>query len=373
MNKLWKPYKRLFTEDIYGNNAIVYHRTKIPDLINKVYTSGFKIGTGDMYGKGFYSTYDLKSQSNEEMTHIYGDVIVRFQVSVNNFFFFDYSEFIKAPIFKKLKSTEKTFIEDQIKYYNITYNKSYIDKIIDKKFSSTLALNLYNYSNMSRIVDGIVFTGSRDGRVLVCYTPKLIIPLSYSLDDGKTFEKVSPKNMEYIKNVWKLKQAGFQPDFRERPFVPEDFGIVDYNWSNDGLLYVNESVALIKKSLNKIPFKFGGILGSFLCQKSNLFSLENSPIKVSDSFECFGNNLTSLKFAPKIVGVNFNCSDNKLTSLRYSPEKVGNNFYCNHNKLKTLKGCPKEVDGDFVCNYNPVKFTQEYVRSLCKVGGKIYV
>ena len=31
------------------------------------------------------------------------------------------------------------------------------------------------------------------------------------------------------------------------------------------------------------------------------------------------------------------------------------------------------VDGNFYCNNNPVKFTEEQVRAVCDVKGKVYV
>jgi hypothetical protein len=34
---------------------------------------------------------------------------------------------------------------------------------------------------------------------------------------------------------------------------------------------------------------------------------------------------------------------------------------------------PKTVGGDFLCFNNPVKFTEEQVRAVCDVKGKIFV
>jgi hypothetical protein len=38
-----------------------------------------------------------------------------------------------------------------------------------------------------------------------------------------------------------------------------------------------------------------------------------------------------------------------------------------------LEGCPKEIEGDFICYGCGRKFTEEEVRKLCKVTGKVYV
>jgi len=102
-------------------------------------------------------------------------------------------------------------------------------------------------------------------------------------------------------------------------------------------------------------------------------SLEGAPETVKGNFDCFDNKLTSLKGSPKTVGGHFTCSYNKLTSLKGAPTKVGGDFICWDNKLTSLDGAPKSVKGDFDCSRNPGKFTEEDVRKVCKVGGKIYV
>jgi hypothetical protein len=50
--------KDIYLEDIYGNKATVYHRTRIKNIVDIIYDVGFKPGKGASYGKGFYSTYE---------------------------------------------------------------------------------------------------------------------------------------------------------------------------------------------------------------------------------------------------------------------------------------------------------------------------
>jgi hypothetical protein len=73
------------------------------------------------------------------------------------------------------------------------------------------------------------------------------------------------------------------------------------------------------------------------------------------------------------VGGSFYCSFNYLTSLENCPKTVGGNFFCSRNKLTSLKGAPKSVGRDFVCYNNPGKFTEEQVRAVCDVKGKVIV
>ena len=77
-------------------------------------------------------------------------------------------------------------------------------------------------------------------------------------------------------------------------------------------------------------------------------------------------------FSDVTVEGNFRCIDNSLTSLKGAPEKVGGDFYCSNNSLTSLEGAPKEVGRDFYCSNNTVNFTEEQVRAVCDVKGRIF-
>ena len=91
---------------------------------------------------------------------------------------------------------------------------------------------------------------------------------------------------------------------------------------------------------------------------------------VCKSIDLGGLNLIRLpKF--KSVDGTLDVSHNKLETLAGCPEKV-DVFYCNNNKLTTLVGCPKKVNKEFFCGNNKKKFSEEDVKKVCKVGGKIW-
>ena len=51
---------------------------------------------------------------------------------------------------------------------------------------------------------------------------------------------------------------------------------------------------------------------------------------------------------------------------------VDGGFYCNNCKfLKSLEGAPKKVDGDFYCNKCANQFTEDDVKKISNVKGKI--
>ena len=135
----------------------------------------------------------------------------------------------------------------------------------------------------------------------------------------------------------------------------DSFEIKNYTINDDLTIDVKGNVYLNYNSLTCFP--------SFI--KFN---------KVSGSFSCYNNQLTSLKGCPTTVHGSFDCAKNQLTILEGCPTTVGGYFSCYNNQLTSLEGCPTIVDGNFFsCDNNTKKFTEEYVRSLCKVKKSIIV
>ena len=112
----------------------------------------------------------------------------------------------------------------------------------------------------------------------------------------------------------------------------DEMGIQNYTINSKGEIDVGEGVWLNDKNFKELPYKFGCV--------NNTFSLSGCK------------NLTSLKNCPNKVGGYFSCS------------------FC--FQLDSLKGCPKEVGGYFNCGKCKRKFTEEEIKSLCKIKEYIY-
>ena len=114
--------------------------------------------------------------------------------------------------------------------------------------------------------------------------------------------------------------------------MSKDDEIVPSNWSKnaDGSYNVDGDVELSHRGLKELPFRFGLVTGYF------------------------------------------SCSHNQLASLEGSPDSVGGNFYCSDNQLTNLEGAPNSVGGNFSCYDNKKKFSEEDVKKVCKVKGRIY-
>jgi hypothetical protein len=96
-------------------------------------------------------------------------------------------------------------------------------------------------------------------------------------------------------------------------------------------------------------------------------------VKVLSGFNCSNNELISLKGAPEYVGSYFDCSHNQLSTLNGAPKYVGGSFFCNGNQLSSLEDTPDYIGSNFWCFDNAVQFTEEQVRAVCNVKGKVYV
>jgi Leucine-rich repeat (LRR) protein len=131
-----------------------------------------------------------------------------------------------------------------------------------------------------------------------------------------------------------------------------------------------------------------------MCGNNELTSLKGAPKIVSKRFDCaFNRNLTSLEGAPKIVNGSFSCCHCSLSNLKHAPQKV-NDFDCSHNTLTSLEGVPERINGEFDCSANKLtslkyfpklitgdvfiydnskQFTEEEIRAVSDVKGKIRV
>ena len=133
----------------------------------------------------------------------------------------------------------------------------------------------------------------------------------------------------YINEAWgRMKQHALKSDIEA---WCEGMGIEDYTINSKGEIDVDGGVYLGRNTFEELPYKFGTVSGWFqLANNKNLKSLTNCP------------------------------------------NYVGRYFACNScTQLDSLEGCPKEVNGNFYCNGCKREFTEEEVKSLCKVKRNI--
>lgn len=173
----------LINEEIYGNLASVYHRSrnKPEDIVKWLEKGEWKSGTGagNMYGLGLYTVFTLSSNSKT-----YGSYLYKIHVKgIKNFFIF------LPEIYNKVFGTNFDYdriIAEQNKRFGINVKK-YTDFVNSgSKLHSKCA--------------GIIFHGDHDGDVCIIFEPKNAIFNKYSIDNGKTWKSIE-MSKEYKSNA----------------------------------------------------------------------------------------------------------------------------------------------------------------------------
>jgi hypothetical protein len=223
---------------------------------------------------------------------------------------------------------------------------------------------------------------------------KLIVKHQFSIPEGRNFR--DNEMIEIIDGINRVigecldllssKEPQSQINFTEEhtlndilyTFVAKIYTI-NIDEKNHLLFYIPKSIKEIDEdldlsglSLTHLPEYLPDTKGYFDCSDNQLTSLKGCPKNIGNYFYCFANKLTSLKGCPKIIKGVFNCSINKLSSFEGGPEYVEDDFYCSENSdINSLEGIPKQVDGDFLIRNVGKKFTQDEIRAICKVKGKV--
>lgn len=190
------PGLTTLTEKVIGGLAIGYHRTRNLKNVNAIGESGFKAGSGAMYGTGIYLTYDFDDQQDDYMREHYGPYVVRCKVALHGYLIFD--EAVATAVYGRRSS-----LRDQFKLFGLSDDLlQHIEKqMIGRVYSSVAARDFANTIHGKKQqgkIKGIVFTGENDGRVIVAYDPSTVKSLGYArvIDDNKTLEKVKWRRFE---------------------------------------------------------------------------------------------------------------------------------------------------------------------------------
>ena len=261
--------KMHLTEEILGNKAVCYHRTKLnpskyPTARNPItgkpiknykptwqdvaryepilqawsHTGpnwGFHTGNGDYYGPGMYSTF--RDPRTNTQTKGYGELIIKFGISnISNYLFVDFTEFQKTPKYKENPKayTQDTYIIRQMLDAGVplkliasleskcSLSNSSGDQIVAKYGRPQFAWKFSPYFL------GFIYTGGlNDGDVLVTFDPAMLIKKYGQTQTFDDTELMSTADIEdennRIKAALKLRKNNIQT------LYPLSFSIDDGN------------------------------------------------------------------------------------------------------------------------------------------------
>ena len=95
--------------------------------------------------------------------------------------------------------------------------------------------------------------------------------------------------------------------------------------------------------------------------------------RIAGNFDISYNKGTkNLDRCPDEVDGSFICHHCDLETLEGGPDWIGGDFNASFNNLKDLKGFPKEIMGWVSIGENDKQFTEEEIRAVCNVHGKVY-
>jgi hypothetical protein len=301
-------------EEIYGKIAIGYHRTSEQGM--KVFTSGgrFHYGFGQAYGPGVYLTYDLKSQLTDQMK-VYGEYIIKAKVNLDNFLIFD------PEVARKVYPSSPTVGEQLVNVFRIPRDR--ITKIFGQEVISHLTPSREYYSsrdaqyfinNFSRWVTGntkgLVFTGATDGKVIVAYHDRSVIPLAYAYVPTSSSKIVFQRLDQYAKETFNYHSAVVNPNEIAREIRKK----------------VADATKVFKPRTVEINVISGGISGQ-LTRMASVFltvkNLTNPIVEFALASDKMFNRLKKLfpeqKFSDVIVDSDFDSKTNRwLTKNTYS-------------------------------------------------------
>lgn len=234
MKLLFENWRQFISEEIipFENKAIVYHafgkgsrgneslqKNEILNRIETLREKGFIPGEGDLYGRGIYTV-----RNSNDLLYEYGDFVFKFEVkNLNKYAIFDYKEAKKVygrnHNLKQQLEQNDLFIDEELE---MICNETSLLNRTDKPFTSeqALAFSTYLENNASekQKIHGLVFTGRKDGSVLVGYKNSDFIlvgfgeTLSIKSTNFNNFLEDSQKFTEDMKNIYTIQNDKINSD-----------------------------------------------------------------------------------------------------------------------------------------------------------------
>lgn len=136
---------------------------------------------------------------------------------------------------------------------------------------------------------------------------------------------------------------------------------------------------LSEMNLDKIPEILKGITldGSLnVGVNPKIKTLENSPSKIMGSFRCHSTGISDFVGGPEYVGRGMYCYHcPKFKSFVGSPKHIGPSGFTVvvEHRLDSIDGIPEVIEGDFNIFASSVNFTEQDIRKICDVNGKISI
>lgn len=185
----------LLVEKVFGAQAFVYHGSRMPPdefvqmMINDEFNPGD--GSGDMYGKGLYSVYELDGTQTAQGA--YGSYIYKLKINLHGCISFD-ADVTRKIYGKNLSPSEQAqslnLPDDIVKSLRKYPTKE------PGEISSGSALGASK--SLKGRVKGIIYTGKRDGKVALIYDAAVVVPIGWKKRDEDEWQSIDRNKLRPV-------------------------------------------------------------------------------------------------------------------------------------------------------------------------------
>jgi len=234
MKLLMENWRQFISEEIipFENKAIVYHafgkgsrgneslqKDQILNRIETLREKGFIPGEGDLYGRGIYTV-----RNSNDLLYEYGDFVLKFEVqNLNKYAIFDYKEAKKVygrshNLKQQLEQNDLLIDEDLEEICNQTDLLNRRDEPFTSEQALKFSTYLENNTSEKQKIHGLVFTGRKDGSVLVGYKISDFIlvgfgeTLSVKSTNFNNFLQDPQKFIEDMKSIYTIQDDKINSD-----------------------------------------------------------------------------------------------------------------------------------------------------------------
>ena len=234
MKLLFENWRQFISEEIlpFENKAIVYHafgrgsrgneslqKDQILNRIETLREKGFIPGEGDLYGRGIYTV-----RNSNDLLSEYGDFVLKFEVqNLNKYAIFDYKEAKKVygrnhDLKQQLEQNDLSIDEDLEEICNQTDLLNRRDEPFTSEQALKFSTYLENNASEKQKIHGLVFTGRKDGSVLVGYKISDFIlvgfgeTLSVKSTNFNNFLQDQQKFIEDMKSIYTIQNDKIKSD-----------------------------------------------------------------------------------------------------------------------------------------------------------------
>ena len=172
MKLLLENWRQYLNERVYGNLITVYSRTTSEDIIAKIATEGWKVGSYGDYGPAIYMVYGFEPSDYADRT--YGTHVMKFALQANNkLLILGDKEAAKKVFGKELSAEEqlKLFAPESLK------DKPIADWIESTRRSESFSGYQLPIEKLKKYINGILLNNRKDGHVAIIYKPDGVLTM----------------------------------------------------------------------------------------------------------------------------------------------------------------------------------------------------